>query len=1033
MTISRRNVLKFIAAGGSLSVFGIGYSGVAKKMTDTWRDNNPRVTRALTGNAPLPEYTIDPATGRVTPNPAQYIANTVCVGCTSLCGVRVRVDRESEQVIRVTGNPYHVLSADPFLEYDTPIVDSFRALSAYEEAGLTGRATACGRGNAVLDKLYDPYRVLTPLKRVGRRGEGRWEPITFEQLLEEIVEGGDLFGEGHVDGLRAIQDNETLIDPDQPELGTLANQLVFIGGFKEGRIDLAQRFVMFAFGSINFSGHRGNCGLTMRSAYASLLGDWKGQPHLKPDFRNAKFILNVGTAPANAGNPFKRQGKLIAEGRSDGNLTYVVVDPVLTNSDSIAAGERSRWIPITPGTDGALAMGMIRWIIENERYAESFLRQPNPTAAENAGEPSWSNATHLVITEPEHPNNGKLLRGSQLGLIELNEDASNETFVVMVDGVPTAHNVPTGPADLFFSGTVEIEGAPVAVATAMSLLKDAAFEHTLAEYSEITGIPASQIEGLAEEFTSHGRQAAADCHGGTMHSNGFYSAWAVVMLNAMVGNLNWKGGTSAGGGAWKDFAPGPRYNMKAFSGQVAFGGARVSRRGMPYEKTTEFKRRKDAGDNPYPARHPWYPLGVALQSEYFPGMLNGYPYPTKALILWNTNPLYGQSGLQEQACDMLADPGHIPLIISIDPFINETSAYADYIVPDTVLYETWGAAKPWGAWLTKVNSVRWPVVEPPQARTPAGDPISMESFFIELAKALNLPGFGDNAIADADGNLHGLHHPEDYFLRAYANIAFDGEPVPEANEDDMRFTNVERLTDMLQATLKPDEWRRVAYVLARGGRFEPGSGAYNGDFVAHRYSGAMQIYDEKPATTKNSMNGKRFSGVPRWIPPQFADGTPLHEVYPTTEFPFTAVSTKSQLQSPHSIGSSKLDAIQPANTINLNFEDGAALGIATGDRIRVTSPNGVIEGVAMLLRGLMRGVIGIEHGFGHWALGAQPVIVNNEKWHASDIRGAGVAINLLGLRDIARDGVSTLADVACGANARQGIPVKVERLGGGHA
>ena len=573
MTISRRGLLKLAAAGGSLTVFGVGYKDMLQKMVRDWRDHNPRVARALTGNAPEPEFVVDRATGAVNANPAQYVANTVCVGCTSLCGVRVRVDRASGQVIRVSGNPYHPLSADPFLDYNTTIAESFRAVSAYGESGLQMRSTACGRGNAVLDKLYDPYRVLTPLKRVGRRGEGRWEPITFEQLITEIVEGGDLFGEGHVDGLRAIRDVETPIDPEQPELGPKSNQLVCLAGYPEGRIELMQRFVLFSFGSINLSGHRGNCGLTMRSAYASLLSDWAGQPHLKPDFRNAEFVLNIGTAPANAGNPFKRQGKLVAEARSEGALTYVVVDPVLTNSDSIAVGDRSRWIPIIPGTDGALAMGMIRWIIENQRYNENFLRQPNGAAAKNAGEPSWSNATHLVITKKDHPDFGKFLRGSQMGLVTLNENKDNDTFMVAVNGQLFMHTEPTGPADLFFEGEVELGGETVNVRTAMSLLRDAAFEHTLAEYSEITGIPVSQIEGLAEEFTSHGRRAAADCHGGTMHSNGFYSAWAVVMLNAMIGNLNWKGGTSAGGGTWNAISPGPRYDLVQFAGRIQPSGA----------------------------------------------------------------------------------------------------------------------------------------------------------------------------------------------------------------------------------------------------------------------------------------------------------------------------------------------------------------------------------------------------------------------------------------------------------------------------
>lgn len=159
----------------------------------------------------------------------------------------------------------------------------------------------------------------------------------------------------------------------------------------------------------------------------------------------------------------------------------------------------------------------------------------------------------------------------------------------------------------------------------------------------------------------------------------------------------------------------------------------------------------------------------------------------------------------------------------IDPFINESSAFADYIVPDTVLYETWGATGPWAGYLTKVNSVRWPVVEPPQEKTPDGDPICMESFLIAVARRMGLPGFGDEAIPDADGNMHPLNHLEDWHLRVAANIAFDGDPVPDAPDEELALTGVERIGDKIKAVLKPEERRKVAYVLARGGRSEQGS------------------------------------------------------------------------------------------------------------------------------------------------------------------------------------------------------------------
>ena len=80
--------------------------------------------------------------------------------------------------------------------------------------------------------------------------------------------------------------------------------------------------------------------------FARPLGDIRAMPHGKPDFANAEFVLFVGTAPGQAGNPFKRQGTLVAKARTQGKLSYVVVDPVLTHADNRASGDRGRWLPL---------------------------------------------------------------------------------------------------------------------------------------------------------------------------------------------------------------------------------------------------------------------------------------------------------------------------------------------------------------------------------------------------------------------------------------------------------------------------------------------------------------------------------------------------------------------------------------------------------------------------------------------------------------------------------------------------------------
>jgi len=1026
MTTSRRNFLKGAAAAGGLSAFGFGYSHTAQQLLrGAWAGDQPE--HPISGKAPSPEFTIDPKTGAFTPNPNQTMAYTMCMGCTTICGVRVRIDKERNEILRVTGNPYHLLSTDQHIPYATPVKESFLSLSRFQEQGLGGRSTACARGNAVLAKITDPNRVMVPLKRVGARGEGQWVPISPEQLLREVIEGGDLFGEGHVDGLRAIRDLKTPIDPDNPEFGPKANQLAIMPPFKDGRLGFAARFAKQSFGTVNFTGHRSYCGLSMRSGYAALLGDWKKQPHLKPDFANAEFLLFIGTAPGNAGNPFKRQGQQIAKARSSGKLKYVVVDPVLNNSDSMAADEHSRWLPIKPNTDGALVMGMIRWILENRRYDESFLRQPNATAADAAGEVSWSNASHLVVVQEGHPKHGRLLRAIDLDLFTGDPKASPFVVIDQKTGEPR-NQAEAGPAELFYQGEVVLsDGQKLQVRTSLSLLREEAEKQTLSEYSEACGIPVSTLVELAQEFTAHGKKAAADCHGGTMGSNGFYTAYAIVMLNALVGNLNAKGGTSAGGGRFKDIAPGPRYNLKKFPGMAKAKGVGLGRHGFPYEKSSEYKRKVAAGQNPYPSKAPWYPLSPAMSSEFLTSAINAYPYSLKALILWSSNPLYGIAGLQQQVKVKMADPETLPLIVSIDPFINESNTYADYIVPDSVLYESWGWASAWGGNLTKVSTARWPVIEPAQVKDNNGTPVGMEWFFIEVAKRMGLPGFGDNAIEDADGQLHALNRPEDFYLRAAANVAFDGGAVPDADADELQLTGVDRLLDDMQSILKADEWKKVAYVYARGGRFEDAAMGYKGDTLARRFKNPMQIYDEKLATTRNTLSGKRYIGTPTWIRPSLADGSPLESQFPATDWPYKVISTKSPYVSSHTTGIQKLQQFHPSNAIAMHFSDAAKLGVSSGDDIRIITPGGIVKGRALVREGIQPGVLGIEHGFGHRELGARRHRIGERFTHPSKLAGMGVNINDLGFADPQREGASVLADWVVGSVARQGLPARVEK------
>ncbi|MFD1710681.1 molybdopterin dinucleotide binding domain-containing protein [Ottowia flava] len=1064
-------------AGGGLAAFAAGYGETLFKagkglVTGSAGTAPPS---ALRGNSLTPEFRIDPATGVLTTQPGQTVAMSSCLGCWTQCGVRVRVDNESNRILRVAGNPYHPLATGNPAPMEMPVREVYARLGG--DTGLEGRATSCARGSSMLEQQFNPHRVLQPLKRVGPRGAGQWKTISFEDLVKEVCEGGDLFGEGHVDGMRAVFDTQTLIDVDNPDYGPRSNQFFFTDASNEGRTALIRRFTEQSFGSINFANHGSYCGQSFRVGAGAALGDIKGMPHGKPDWTSAEFGLFIGTAPAQAGNPFQRQGRELAEARSRkvNPFRYVVVSPILPTSSSLAAGSGNRWQPIKPATDLALAMGMIRWIIENERYNAAALTQPGPAAVEAAGEGAWTNATHLMVADPKHPRFGTFLRGEDLGWPKPEAPAKPaaaapaapaaakpavaaaaaadpgkpaaaaaapapapapevpDVYVVQTaNGSLVAHTQPQ-PAQLKVDTTLDIpawgeNGQAVPVVSAFVMLSREAARQSLDEYAALCGVPRADIEALAREFTSHGKRAVADAHGGTMSGAGFQTAYAISMLNTLIGNLNHKGGLVLDAGPFGPFGPGPRYNFAEFPGKAKPSGLSLSRNRTPYEKSSEFKRKKASGANPYPAQAPWYPATGNLSSEMVASALNGYPYKAKVWFNHMANPVYAISGFRNALIDKLKDPQHLPLIVSINPFINETNAYADYIVPDTVTYESWGISVPWADVVAKSSTVRCPVVEPRVAKNARGEPINLEAFLFAVARTLKMPGFGAGAVKDKEGNAFDLDSATDFYLCGVANIAFSaGKPVGEASDDDLQVTGLKRLQPLLEAKLKPAEWRQVAMVLTRGGRFDKLEQAWEGDHLKVRHSKMLPLWDEGISKMRHSMTGERFSGCPTWQPTRLADGTPMRDKYGEKDWPMLMISYKSNLMSSMSIGASRLRQVHPHNPVSIHRDDAKRLGIANGQAIRIVGPGGAVKGVAIVREGIMPGAIAVEYGYGHHELGTREHLVDGHPMPSNEALGAGTNMNDMGLVDETRKGhANAWIDTISGAAVRQGVPVRVE-------
>ncbi len=945
----------------------------------------------------------------------EHVIYSICLNCHNACPIKGHI--YDGVLVKIDGNPYTPQNLQPHIAQDTPL----------EEAALID-APVCPKGQSGVQVLYDPYRVRKVLKRAGKRGENKWVTIEWDQFIDEVVNGGDLFGEGHVDGFKdvwklrdpelskvlaadatAVASGEMtvdefkqkhaayldlLIDPDHPDLGPVNNQFIFQGGRVEhGRKEFVKRWVYSSFGSVNFYLHTTICEQSHHIAYKMATG----KSHMKPDTANAEFVIYFGTSPFEANFGPTNMVPKITRGMVERNFKFAVVDPRLSKT----AGKAWKWVPIKPGTDAALALGMIRWIIENERYDATFLSAPNKDAANAVNESVWTDATHLVRVEEM-----KFVKASELGM-DLPEGAE-DGHVVMADGsLALAANASKG--DLFVDAT--INGVPVK--SVFQLLKERAFEKSLDEYAEICGVKTRDIVELAYEFTSHGKKAVADMYRGPVqHTNGYYNGQAVITLNALIGNVDWKGGLTSGGGHWhedgsKPGAPFPKSIVYSGApGGLHKFGIHINREGTAYEKTTLF-----AG---YPAKRPWYPFTGELYQNIIPSMAAGYPYLGKILLIHKGTPVLASPAGHVQI-EMLKDPKKIPLVIACDVVIGETSMYADYILPDTTYLERWGTSHTSPDVVTKFSKVRQPLVAP-LVETVVVDgeemPANLEAFLIAVGKKLGLPGIGK----DGFGPGFDFNRPEDFYLKFIANLAFgdkeDGsEMLPEADDHEMMIFRKARAhlpksvfdEEKWKAAVGDESlWRRVVYLLNRGGRFESADKAYDGDKMHHKFGKQWNLFVEKVAQGKNSMTGEHFDGLPRVEPITDAAGNPMQA---DGDFHLITYKEVTGGQS-RTVSAYWLDAVLPENFVYINRRDAERLGLKSGDLVRLTSsslPEGKfdlgdgrtyeVKGRVRVIEGIRPGTVAVSWSYGHWAYGSNDVVVDGKVIKGDSRRGTGTVPN----------------------------------------
>lgn len=382
--------------------------------------------------------------------------------------------------------------------------------------------------------------------------------------------------------------------------------------------------------------------------------------------------------------------------------------------------------------------------------------------------------------------------------------------------------------------------------------------------------------------------------------------------------------------------------------------------------------------------------------------------------------------MRDEIIDKLKDPAVLPLHIACDVVMGEHASLAGYVVLDTNPYESFGVVTQEGYWAGKGNTVRWPTTEPKTALTPNGRHMSLEAFLADVAQACGLPGWGDDAIADVDGGTWPLRDASDYFLKAAANLAFEGEPVTDVEDEEVALQALDTLPDSWKSAVSEQEWPKVLKVLSRGGRFWPIEAGKDVERTAFAKEYRTELYFEKRALAKGSQNGQTRTGSMAWVEETLADRTPMAAQY-QEDFLFKACQHKPRFRSVTMLANSPMmQDISDTNHVELNAEDAAELGLSEGDKVLITVPGGTAgTGTVTLRQGVARKAFGLEFGYGHIAYGSQDMELDGEEILGAPAIGAGTHLNAMLDPTVAH--AFPVADPEAGSHGRNGGFYKIEK------
>lgn len=450
---------------------------------------------------------------------------SLCQACPGGCGITVRVvDGKAK---KIEGNPAHPVN----------------------------RGALCPVGQAGLQILYNPDRIKGPMKKIGGRNSHKWQSISWEEALEILVSK-----------LKELKNAGE------------AHKLVLLNGKERGMLsEIFDRF-MNVFGSPNHINNDFNNSL-IQAFYLTHGVD----NLLAYDFENSNYILSFGSSFLTSWpSPVQsmRAYAFLRQGRPGKKAKIIQVEPRF----SITACLSDKWIPIEPGTEGMLALGIAYVIIKERLYDRNFIEK------------------------------------FTFGFEDWKDEKGNTHYGFK------------------------------------SLISN---RYRLDLVSETTGVSVDTIVTLAKEFAANKPAVAILDNNATNYSNGLYNALAIHSLNALVGSIDVPGG--------------------------ALVKRNVPLQDLPQVSVDDVTRKSLLQPRIDSSEKGRFPLASSIPSLIPDNILEGKPYPVNLLFLYKSNPLFSSPNSEKYRKAF----EKIPFVVSFSSFMDESTQYADLILPDKTYLEKW--------------------------------------------------------------------------------------------------------------------------------------------------------------------------------------------------------------------------------------------------------------------------------------------------------------------------------------------------------